>query len=115
MVRYATTLYLQAIGILMQPPSRAKDAAVEDRCRAAQIMNNLSDLMVRGPPPSNVQYAESWARQAQTVIEKTRTLPGAAQDPEAMALCEQTLAAALFNLGALLEVCVLTMSMWASR
>ncbi|TFK83595.1 hypothetical protein K466DRAFT_498180 [Polyporus arcularius HHB13444] len=101
---YSTTLYLQAIGILMQPPSRAKDAAVEDRCRAAQIMNNLSDLMVRGPPPSNVQYAESWARQAQTVIEKTRTLPGAAQDPEAMALCEQTLAAALFNLGALLEM-----------
>lgn len=97
--------------MLMAPPPGTKDAAVEDRCRAAQIMNNLSDLMVRGPPPTNVQYAESWARQAQTVIEKTRSLPGAAKDEEAMALCEQTLAAVLFNLGALLEVRLLFGSM----
>lgn len=102
--RYSTTLYLQAIGMLMQPPPGRKDADVEDRCRAAQIMNNLSDIMVRGPPPNNLQYAESWARQAQGVIEKTRTLPGAARETEGMALCEQTLAAVLFNLGALLEV-----------
>lgn len=67
-------------------------------------MNNLSDLMVRGPPPTNLKFAESWARQAQGVIEKTRTLPGAKNDPENMELCEQTLAAVLFNLGALLEV-----------
>ena len=60
--------------------------------------------MVRGPPPSNLHYAESWARQAQEVIEKTRTMRGAANDAEGMALCEQTLAAVLFNLGALLEV-----------
>lgn len=67
-------------------------------------MNNMSDLMVRGPPPTNLKFAESWARQAQGVIEKTRTLPGAQQDVENMALCEQTLAAVLYNLGALLEV-----------
>ena len=102
--RYSTTLYLQAIGMLMHPPKGKKDASVEDRCRAAQIMNNLSDIMVRGPPPSNLHYAESWARQAQEVIEKTRTMRGAATDAEGMALCEQTLAAVLFNLGALLEV-----------
>ncbi|KAI0760396.1 hypothetical protein C8Q74DRAFT_224617 [Fomes fomentarius] len=45
---YSTTLYLQAIGILMQPPPGREDADVEDRCRAAQVMNNLSDIMVRG-------------------------------------------------------------------
>ncbi|KAL7277232.1 hypothetical protein ACG7TL_009084 [Trametes sanguinea] len=101
---YAVTLYLQAIGMLMQPPPNQKEASVEDRCRGAQLMNNLSDLMVRGPPPTNLKFAESWARQAQGVIEKTRTLPGAKNDPENMELCEQTLAAVLFNLGALLEM-----------
>ncbi|KAI0676353.1 hypothetical protein C8Q78DRAFT_1073170 [Trametes maxima] len=100
---YAVTLYLQAIGMLMQPPPNQKNAPVEDRCRGAQLMNNLSDLMVRGPPPTNLKYAENWARQAQGVIEKTRTLPGAQKDVEGMALCEQTLAAVLYNLGALLE------------
>ncbi|KAL1949009.1 hypothetical protein VTO73DRAFT_10815 [Trametes versicolor] len=101
---YAATLYLQAIGMLMQPATGEKNASVEDRCRGAQLMNNMSDLMVRGPPPTNLKFAESWARQAQGVIEKTRTLPGAQQDVENMALCEQTLAAVLYNLGALLEM-----------
>ncbi|EIW55029.1 uncharacterized protein TRAVEDRAFT_172666 [Trametes versicolor FP-101664 SS1] len=101
---YAATLYLQAIGMLMQPATGEKNALVEDRCRGAQLMNNMSDLMVRGPPPTNLKFAESWARQAQGVIEKTRTLPGAQQDVENMALCEQTLAAVLYNLGALLEM-----------
>ncbi|KAI0659691.1 hypothetical protein C8Q70DRAFT_980398 [Cubamyces menziesii] len=101
---YAVTLYLQAIGMLMQPEPNQKNASVEDRCRGAQLMNNLSDLMVHGPPPTNLKFAENWARQAQSVIEKTRTLPGAQKDPENMALCEQTLAAVLFNLGALLEM-----------
>ena len=86
----------------MKPESGKTGAStsVEDRCRAAQIMNNLSDLM----STANLKGAESWARQARTVIEKTRELPGSAKDPEAMALCEQTLAAVLFNLGMLLEV-----------
>ncbi|KAI0631240.1 hypothetical protein C8Q77DRAFT_1061954 [Trametes polyzona] len=103
---YAVTLYLQAIGMLMQPPPNQKNASVEDRCRGAQLMNNLSDIMVRGPPPTNLKYAESWARQAQGVIEKTRTLPEAqrAEAAEDMAVCEQTLAAVLYNLGALLEM-----------
>ncbi|KAI8972857.1 hypothetical protein BD414DRAFT_499603 [Trametes punicea] len=101
---YAITLYLQAISMLMQPPPTQKDASIEDRCRGAQLMNNLSDLMVQGPPPTNLHYAESWARQARDVIEKTRTLPGAPNEPESMELCEQTLAAVLYNLGALLEM-----------
>ncbi|KAI0355963.1 hypothetical protein OH77DRAFT_1424247 [Trametes cingulata] len=101
---YAVTLYLQAIGMLMQPAPNQKDASVEDRCRGAQLMNNLSDIMVRGPPPTNLHFAESWARQAQGVIEKTRTLPAAQKEAESMELCEQTLAAVLYNLGALLEM-----------
>ncbi|KAI0370552.1 hypothetical protein BV20DRAFT_281681 [Pilatotrama ljubarskyi] len=101
---YAITLYLQAIGMLMQPPPNQKNASIEDRCRGAQLMNNLSDIMARGPPPANLHYAESWARQAQGVIEKTRTLPGAQKEAESMELCEQTLAAVLYNLGALLEM-----------
>lgn len=67
-------------------------------------MNNMSDLVVRGPPPTNLKFAESWARQAQGVIEKTCTLPGVQQDVENfMTLCEQTLPAVLYDLGALLE------------
>ncbi|KAM5537624.1 hypothetical protein V8D89_008702 [Ganoderma adspersum] len=99
---YATTLYLQAIGMLMKPASGQAGASssVEDRCRAAQIMNNLSDLTSR----VNLKVAESWARQARGVIEKTRELPVSAKDAESMALCEQTLAAVLFNLGILLEM-----------
>ena len=86
----------------MKPESGKVGAStsVEDRCRAAQIMNNLSDLMSHANPKA----AESWARQAQGVVEKTRELPGAAKNAEGLALCEQTLAAVLFNLGALLEV-----------
>ncbi|PIL23302.1 hypothetical protein GSI_14612 [Ganoderma sinense ZZ0214-1] len=99
---YATTLYLQAIGILMKPENGKAGAttSVEDRCRAAQIMNNLSDLTSR----VNLKVAESWARQARGVIEKTRELAGSSKDAESMALCEQTLAAVLFNLGILLEM-----------
>lgn len=88
--------------MLMKPASGNTGAStsVEDRCRAAQIMNNLSDLTSR----VNLKVAESWARQARGVIEKTRELPGSVKDAENMALCEQTLAAVLFNLGVLLEV-----------
>ena len=87
----------------MKPASGKTRAStsVEDRCRAAQIMNNLSDLTSR----VNLKVAESWARQARGVIDKTRELPGSTKDPESMTLCEQTLAAVLFNLGVLLEVC----------
>nr|VWO95330.1 Fork-head domain-containing protein [Ganoderma boninense] len=99
---YATTLYLQAIGMLMKPDNgkAGPTTSVEDRCRAAQIMNNLSDLTSR----VNLKVAESWARQARGVIEKTRELAGSSKDAESMALCEQTLAAVLFNLGMLLEM-----------
>ena len=88
--------------MLMKPASGNTGAStsVEDRCRAAQIMNNLSDLTSH----VNLKVAESWARQARGVIEKTRELPGSAKDAGSMALCEQTLAAVLFNLGVLLEV-----------
>ncbi|CDO74577.1 hypothetical protein BN946_scf184583.g4 [Trametes cinnabarina] len=98
---YAVTLYLQAIGMLMQPPPGQKDASVEDRCRTHEQPLRPDGA---GAPPTNLKFAESWARQAQGVIEKTRTLPGAKSDPENMDLCEQTLAAVLFNLGALLEM-----------
>ncbi|KAI9065263.1 hypothetical protein FKP32DRAFT_1590751 [Trametes sanguinea] len=101
---FAATLYLQAIGMLMLPLPNQAEASVEDRCRGAQIMNNLSDLLVHKPTPTNLKFAENWARQAKDTIEVTRTLPGAKKDPESMALCEQTLAAVLFNLGALLEM-----------
>ena len=88
----------------MKPPAGRKEAGLEDRCRAAQIMNNLSDVVSRGPGSQSLAQAEAWARQARGVVDKTRTLPVAGRDPDAMALCEQTLAAVLFNLGALLEV-----------
>ena len=97
-------LYLQAIGMLMQPPLGKTDVRVGDHCRAAQIMNNLADVISRAPPPATIHQAALWAQQARDIIVKTRGLPGAAADAEGMAVCEQTLAAVLFNLGALLEV-----------
>lgn len=66
------------------------------------MMNNLSDLTSRGPPPDNIRYATSWASQAKGVIEKTKA--SARSDAEGMPACEQTLAAVLYNLGMLLEV-----------
>ncbi|EPQ29755.1 uncharacterized protein PFL1_02974 [Pseudozyma flocculosa PF-1] len=71
---YAVPLYLQALSILMPPPPSSssaagtrKQATVADRCRAAVLMNNLSQLFVetgldaRAHSASDLVQAKSWA------------------------------------------------------
>ncbi|EPQ50123.1 hypothetical protein GLOTRDRAFT_82573 [Gloeophyllum trabeum ATCC 11539] len=101
-VDYAMTLYLQAISILMPPAGSGTSASTEDSCRAAQLMSNLSELIMRGAPtPDKLHQAEAWAQQALAVINKTtKTHRG---NPEQIAGCEHALAAVLFNLGSLRE------------
>jgi hypothetical protein len=77
-------------------------------------MNNLSELIMRGPPTPEVRaQAEAWARQALGVIERAQSQPSKstwftwgkpAEDEREV--CEQALGVVLFNLGSLREVCV---------
>ena len=78
---------------------------------AAQLMNNLSELLMRRPPSPEIRHqAEAWARQAYGLIERVQKKPlprtgwfssGVQQSTE---VCDQTLGVVLFNLGMLREV-----------
>ena len=69
----------------------------------AQLMNNLAELAIRDEPTATKRkQAEAWARQGLATIEKTKA--SARGDEEGLMLCEEALAAVLFNLGSLLEV-----------
>jgi hypothetical protein len=101
-VQYAMPLYLQAMSILIPPPSQ-KHSSPEDRCRGAQLMNNLSELIMRGTPtPDKIHQAEAWARQAEGIIQKTKE--STKGDSDRAKICEYALAAVLFNLGSLREM-----------
>ncbi|KAF5344033.1 hypothetical protein D9758_012877 [Tetrapyrgos nigripes] len=97
-IDYAMPLYLQAISLLIPPAPKV--ASPEDRCRGAQLMGNLSELIMRRPPsPETLHQAEAWASQALAVIKKARaeiksTIPG----------CEEVYAAALFNVAYFREI-----------
>ncbi|KAH9915762.1 hypothetical protein B0H21DRAFT_326380 [Amylocystis lapponica] len=101
-VQYAIPLYLQAISLLVPPASAKRRTTTEEKCRGAELMNNLSELSLRGPPtPEKRDRAEQWARQALSTIERTKA--SAAGDAD-LTTCETALAAVLFNLGSLLEM-----------
>ncbi|KAF9239805.1 hypothetical protein BU15DRAFT_46251 [Melanogaster broomeanus] len=71
---YAMPLYLQAISLLLPP--KMENVSIEDRCQAAHLMNNLSELIMRRPPSPEIRHqAEAWARQAYGVIERTQDMP----------------------------------------
>ncbi|OSX60883.1 hypothetical protein POSPLADRAFT_1146055 [Postia placenta MAD-698-R-SB12] len=102
-VEYAIPLYLQAISLLVPPASSKKKATVEERCRGGQLMNNLAELSIRGEPTdAKRKQAEAWARQGLATIESTKALGKGS--PEELMLCDEALAAVLFNLGSLLEM-----------
>ncbi|OJA11845.1 hypothetical protein AZE42_04058 [Rhizopogon vesiculosus] len=109
-IEYAMPLYLQAISLLLPP--NAQNVPVEDRCRAAQIMNNLSELIMRRPPKPEVRaQAEAWARQALGVIERAQVQPRSSHwfgwgkpAEDEREVCEQALGVVLFNLGSLREM-----------
>ncbi|KIK60151.1 hypothetical protein GYMLUDRAFT_43909 [Collybiopsis luxurians FD-317 M1] len=90
---FAMPLYLNAISLLIPPAP--KKSSVEDRCRGAQLMTNLSELIMRGAPtPQTLHQAEAWASQALAVSRKAR---GEASKSKPVDLCEEVYAAALYN------------------
>ncbi|KAI0066840.1 hypothetical protein BV25DRAFT_1795961 [Artomyces pyxidatus] len=98
-LEYAVPLYLQAISLLVPPMNSGKSASPEELCRGAQLMSNLSDLFMRGArTTATLHQAEAWARQALSLIEKTRSKSGNGID-----ICEQAFAVTLFNLGSIRE------------
>ena len=126
--RYAMPLYLQAISLLL-PPNMV-NVNIEDRCEgtstsfprlilsptwhlpvAAQLMNNLSELIMRRPPSPEIRHqAEAWARQAYGLIERVRETPlprrgwFSSSSEQSREVCDQVLGVVLFNLGTLREV-----------
>ncbi|RXW13771.1 hypothetical protein EST38_g12084 [Candolleomyces aberdarensis] len=70
-VSYAMPLYLQAISILIPPPPQVSSA--EDQCRAAQLMGNISELILRTRnDPEAIVQAESWATKGLEVASRGR-------------------------------------------
>ena len=126
---YAMPLYLQAISLLLPPNTETVN--IEDRCEgtsgrftrlilssptrrlpvAAQLMNNLSELIMRRPPSPEIRHqAEAWARQAYGLIERVQETPlprkgwFSSSNDRSREVCDQVLGAVLFNLGTLREV-----------
>ncbi|PFH49556.1 hypothetical protein AMATHDRAFT_147399 [Amanita thiersii Skay4041] len=106
---YAIRLFLQAASILI-PPTPQKASAV-DRCRGAQTMSSISELIMRADPSNQgIAQAETWARKAFGIINEARAelqdgskkwIGGTqASDPT----CEIAYAVSLFNIGALREM-----------
>ena len=72
------------------------------RFKGAQLMNNLAELSIRGKQTDEKRaQAIAWAEQGLATIERTKAAGGSAEE---LWLCEQALAAVLFNLGSLHEV-----------
>ncbi|KAF9262498.1 hypothetical protein L218DRAFT_945333 [Marasmius fiardii PR-910] len=98
-LEYAMPLYLQAISLLIPPAP--KQSSPEDRCRGAQLMGSLSELLMRGKPtPERIHQAEAWATQALAVLQKTR----GGLNRKQIWTCEAAYAAALFNVAAFKEM-----------
>ncbi|KAF9003197.1 hypothetical protein BDZ89DRAFT_1240601 [Hymenopellis radicata] len=61
--------------ILIPPPP--KESPPKDQCRGAQLMGNISELILHRPgklTPERLNQAESWAKQALATLQKTRKL-----------------------------------------
>lgn len=72
---------------------------------AAQIMNNLSSLIMSKPPSAEtLLQAEAWARKSVAVSGQEIKGRGAKKLQGELDVCESTLAVALFNIASLREV-----------
>ena len=70
-------------------------------------MTNISDLLIRfDPSPERLALANSWTSKGMKITEKARNelaqSPSRATEPE----CERVWAVLLYNMGAVLEVCI---------
>ncbi|KAF6764144.1 hypothetical protein DFP72DRAFT_870869 [Ephemerocybe angulata] len=95
---YAMPLYLQAISILMPPPPQSTTA--EDQCRAAQLMGNISELILRTKnDPESLVQAEAWANKGLEIASRVRKGSFTTHP-----VCEVAYACMLFNLGMIREM-----------
>ncbi|KAF8633509.1 hypothetical protein AX15_001416 [Amanita polypyramis BW_CC] len=106
---YALPLFLQAVSFLIPLPPQTSPAA--DRCRGAQTMSTISELIMRANPSNEgIAQAESWSRKALDITTDTKKkleqesrkwFSGVSgTDP----VCEVALAVSLFNIGVLREM-----------
>ncbi|KAF9036213.1 hypothetical protein BJ165DRAFT_1533064 [Panaeolus papilionaceus] len=94
---YALPLYLQAISILIPPPPTKTSA--QDRCRGAQLMGNVADLILRRSTSSEaIAQAESWAKKGLEVTSAAR------MSRSAIDVCEVAYAVLLYNFAMIREL-----------
>jgi len=92
---YAMPLMLQAVSILIPPPPQ--ESTPEDRCRGAQLMTSISEMIIRNNlSRETVQQAEQWAMKGLEVVVATRK---ASKEP--IGICEVAYAVQLFNMASL--------------
>ncbi|EJD40204.1 hypothetical protein AURDEDRAFT_115974 [Auricularia subglabra TFB-10046 SS5] len=91
---YALALYLRGVDVL------GGSADAVDRCRSAQLMNNVAELIAQNATPERLEQAKMWAAKGCAVGAKARTeLKG-----DEAQTCDRTCAVLLFNLGQLCEM-----------
>ncbi|KAF8220921.1 hypothetical protein L208DRAFT_727251 [Tricholoma matsutake] len=93
----AMALYLHTMSILIPPPPQS--SSVEDRCRGAQVMTALSDLIMRNPEFNSVsealRQAELWSKKALDIAtQHSSRLNNVVH-------CDAVLVAAAYNIGIL--------------
>ncbi|KAF8887521.1 hypothetical protein BD779DRAFT_1526715, partial [Infundibulicybe gibba] len=94
----AMPLDLHATTILIPPPPQV--SSTEDRCRGAQVMLSLSELIMRREPTAQVRHqTEAWAAKGLDILADAAKRP-----KEDGSICDYALAAALFNMGVLQEM-----------
>ncbi|KAL9709556.1 hypothetical protein Ac2012v2_007295 [Leucoagaricus gongylophorus] len=92
---YAMPLMLQAVSILIPPAPQ--ESSPEDKCRGAQIMTSISEMIIRNKlSRESLQQAEQWAVKGLEVVVTTRK---ASKEP--IAICEVAYAVQLFNMASL--------------
>ena len=96
LAEYAVPLYIQAVGLLLPtasgdaPHTRRTPPTVAERCRAAILMNNISQVLAQGKPPSSeapvkpalimLDQAISWAMKGLDIATITSFRAGFLQD-----------------------------------
>lgn len=100
-LEYALSLYLRAISHILPPESAEAREKVSPlkRCRAAQLMTNISNLLIQDTPsPERLEQAKQWTTKGLELVEKSR------QATKTEMECERALAVSFYNLGAILEI-----------
>ena len=97
-------LYLQAISILIPSESSglASSTTVEDKCRGAQLMGNIAELILRTRNDSEaIMQAEAWANKGLDIAMRTRKSTFSKHE-----VCEVAYAAMLYNLAMIRDVSI---------